>query len=79
MRVDEVEDLLTDNRIWKQRLVDIGVVPAEAALNYGMTGPMVCARLVLVRTFPFSLMVFKGSARVLESVQQWHEWPHGVY
>lgn len=47
MRVDEVEDLLTGNRIWKQRLVDIGVVPAEAALNYGMTGPMVCVPLYM--------------------------------
>lgn len=43
MRIDEVEELLTGNRIWKQRLVDIGVVSSEDALNYGMTGPMVCA------------------------------------
>lgn len=40
MRIDEVEELLTGNRIWKQRLVDIGVVSSEDALNYGMTGPM---------------------------------------
>ena len=32
--------LLTDNRIWKQRTVGIGVVSAERALNLGMTGPM---------------------------------------
>ena len=38
--VDEYETLLTDNRIWKQRTVGIGVVPAERALNLGMTGPM---------------------------------------
>ena len=39
-RVDEYETLLTDNRIWKQRTVGIGVVPPERALNLGMTGPM---------------------------------------
>ena len=37
---DEYETLLTDNRIWKQRNVDIGVVTAERAINLGMTGPM---------------------------------------
>ncbi|CAG2118384.1 unnamed protein product, partial [Medioppia subpectinata] len=39
-RVDEVEDLLTDNRIWKARTVDIGVISAEDALNWGMSGVM---------------------------------------
>jgi len=34
-RLDEAEDLLTANRIWKQRTIDIGVVTAEEALNYG--------------------------------------------
>jgi len=34
-RLDEVEDLLTNNRIWKQRTIDIGVVTAEEALNFG--------------------------------------------
>ncbi len=38
--VDEYESLLTDNRIWKQRTVNIGVVPAERALALGFTGPM---------------------------------------
>jgi NADH-quinone oxidoreductase subunit D len=38
--VDEYETLLTDNRIWKQRTVGIGVVDAERALNLGFTGPM---------------------------------------
>lgn len=40
-RVDEYETLLTDNRIWKQRTVDIGVVTGERALNLGFSGPMV--------------------------------------
>ncbi|MBZ8141447.1 NADH-quinone oxidoreductase subunit D [Rubrivivax gelatinosus] len=39
-RVDDYETLLTDNRIWKQRTVGIGVVTAERALNLGFTGPM---------------------------------------
>jgi NADH-quinone oxidoreductase subunit D len=38
--VDEYETLLTDNRIWKQRTVDIGVVSPEQALDWGFTGPM---------------------------------------
>lgn len=38
--VDEYETLLTDNRIWKQRTVGIGVVPPERALQLGLTGPM---------------------------------------
>ena len=38
--VDEYETLLTDNRIWKQRLVGIGVVTPERALQLGFTGPM---------------------------------------
>ena len=38
--VDEYETLLTDNRIWKQRLVDICPVGPERALELGFTGPM---------------------------------------
>lgn len=38
--VDEYETLLTDNRIWKQRLVGVGVVTPERALSMGFTGPM---------------------------------------
>ncbi|MEA1888827.1 MAG: NADH-quinone oxidoreductase subunit D [Pseudomonadota bacterium] len=38
--VDEYETLLTDNRIWKQRTVDIGIVSPERARNLGFTGPM---------------------------------------
>lgn len=39
-RLDELEEMLTGNRIWKQRLVDIGVVTAEDALNWGFSGVM---------------------------------------
>ena len=38
--LDDYHNLLTDNRIWKQRLVDIGVVSPERALNMGLTGAM---------------------------------------
>ncbi|BDU16163.1 NADH-quinone oxidoreductase subunit D [Lysobacter auxotrophicus] len=39
-RVDEYETLLTDNRIWKQRTVGIGVISPEQAFAWGMTGAM---------------------------------------
>lgn len=39
-RLDEIEELLTGNRIWKQRLVDVGVVTAEEAMQYAFTGVM---------------------------------------
>jgi NADH-quinone oxidoreductase subunit D len=42
-KVDEYEELLTDNRIWKQRTVDIGIVSPEQAYALGMTGPMLRA------------------------------------
>jgi len=39
-KVDEYEELLTNNRIWKQRTVGIGVIPPEKAQAWGMTGVM---------------------------------------
>ena len=38
--LDDVDDLLTENRIWKQRTVDIGVVSEKQALDWGFSGPM---------------------------------------
>ena len=38
--IDEVEAVLTENRIWKQRTVDIGIVSAEQAMDWGFSGPM---------------------------------------
>ena len=38
--LDEYETLLTDNRIWKQRTVDIGIITPERAIELGFTGPM---------------------------------------
>ena len=42
-RVDEYEELLTGNRIWQQRLVNVGVLTAEDCKAYGVTGPMIRA------------------------------------
>jgi len=39
-RLDEFEEMLTNNRIWKQRLVDIGIVKAKDALDLGFSGVM---------------------------------------
>jgi NADH-quinone oxidoreductase subunit D len=39
-RIDEYEELLTNNRIWKQRTVGIGVIAPELAQAWGMTGAM---------------------------------------
>tara|TARA_B100000676_G_scaffold272130_1_gene289913 strand:+ start:2590 stop:3777 length:1188 start_codon:yes stop_codon:yes gene_type:complete len=38
--IDDIETLLTENRIFKQRSVDIGIVTAEDAMAWGFTGPM---------------------------------------
>lgn len=39
-RIDEVEEMLTDNRIWKLRTVDVGTISADDALNYSLSGVM---------------------------------------
>jgi len=40
LRLDEIEEMLTGNRIWKERLVDIGVVTAKEAIDWGFSGVM---------------------------------------
>lgn len=40
LRINEIEEMLTNNRIWKQRLVDIGIVNYHEALNWGFSGVM---------------------------------------
>lgn len=42
-RIDEMEEMLTNNRIWKQRLVDIGVVTRDQAVDWGFSGVMMRA------------------------------------
>jgi len=39
-RIDEIEELLTENRIWKSRLINVGVIDSKNALNAGLTGVM---------------------------------------
>nr|QWK44516.1 NADH dehydrogenase subunit 7 [Desmarestia aculeata] len=39
-RLDEMEEMLTENRIWQERLVDIGVVTAQEAIDWGFSGVM---------------------------------------
>jgi len=46
-RVDEIEELLTKNRIWKQRLLNVGILSKYAALNYGFSGVLVRSTGVL--------------------------------
>ena len=37
-RMDDYETLVTENRIWKERTVDVGIISAEEAINWGLTG-----------------------------------------
>ena len=42
-RIDEIQDVLNNNRIWKDRLVDIGIVSKNVAFDFGFTGVMLRA------------------------------------
>jgi NADH-quinone oxidoreductase subunit D len=56
--IDDLESLLTGNRIWKQRTVDIGVFTAEQALAWGFSGPCLRASGVpwdLRRSQPYDM------------------------
>ena len=56
--IDDLEELLTGNRIWRQRTVDIGVMSAEQALAWGFTGPCIRASGVpwdLRRAQPYAM------------------------
>ena len=55
--VDEYETLLTDNRIWKQRLVGIGVVSPERALQMGFTGAMLRGSGICVKSSPMKFTI----------------------
>lgn len=55
-RIDDYEQLLTENRIWKKRTVGIGVISGEECIEWGVTGPMLRASGVewdLRRTQPY--------------------------
>jgi len=40
LRLDEIEEMLTNNRIWKERLVDIGIISSKKAVDWGFSGVM---------------------------------------
>jgi NADH dehydrogenase (ubiquinone) Fe-S protein 2 len=42
-RINEIEELLTKNRIWRQRLIAIGVVSSKSALSYAFSGVLLRA------------------------------------
>lgn len=57
-KIDDIETVLTENRIFKQRLVGIGVVTPKEALDYGFSGPMIRASGVawdLRRSQPYEI------------------------
>lgn len=65
LRIQEIEDLLTNNRIWKQRLIDIGKVKYKEALNFGFSGVMLRGSgcfwdlRVMESFFPYNILSFK--------------------
>ena len=40
IRLDEIEEMLTGNRIWKERLIDIGIISSKKAIDWGFSGVM---------------------------------------
>lgn len=77
--VDDYETLLTDNRIWKQRLVDIGIVSPERAINLGFTGPMlrgsgspgICARSSLTKSTTASISTSRWARMETATTDIW--------
>ena len=77
--IDDLEDLLTENRIWKQRTVDIGVISAEEALAWGFTGPAcappacrgICARRSPTTNTPRSTSTFRSAATATATTAIW--------
>jgi NADH dehydrogenase (ubiquinone) Fe-S protein 2 len=57
-RIDEIEDLLTENRIWKERLINIGIVTKEEAYTWGFSGVMIRGSGIywdLRKNFPYEI------------------------
>ncbi len=58
LRLDEIEEMLTQNRIWKERLVDVGIVTKIQALEWGFSGVMLRGSGVswdLRKSFPYEI------------------------
>jgi NADH dehydrogenase (ubiquinone) Fe-S protein 2 len=57
-RIDEFEELLTNNRIWKQRLVDIGIISYNNSINWGFSGVLLRGSGIswdLRKTLPYEI------------------------
>jgi NADH dehydrogenase (ubiquinone) Fe-S protein 2 len=57
-RINEIEELLSHNRIWKSRLMGIGLVSAKQVLDWGFSGPMIRGSGIvwdLRKNFPYSI------------------------
>ena len=57
-RINEIEELLSNNRIWKQRLIDIGSITKQEAKNRGFTGPLLRSTGIawdLRKTHPYEI------------------------
>ena len=50
-RLDEVEEMLTENRVWRARNVDVGIVSYDSAQEWGMSGCMLRGSGIKVRFF----------------------------
>jgi NADH:ubiquinone oxidoreductase subunit D len=74
--MDDLHGLLTENRIWKQRLVDIGIMSAEQALAWGFAGPCLRASGVLLTSRAFlhciDLRGLMSPHGALASLRGWH-------
>lgn len=57
-RIDEIEEMLTQNRIWKERLIDVGLVTAKSAIDWGFSGVMLRGSGLawdLRKSFPYEI------------------------
>lgn len=63
-RLNEIEEMLTNNRIWRQRLVDVGVVNLDQALQAGFSGPMLRGS-----SWPWDLRVVHPTEKVYNNLE----------
>ncbi|KAC9255306.1 hypothetical protein E3N88_44230 [Mikania micrantha] len=71
-RIDELEEMSTGNRIWKQRLVDIGTVTAQQAKDWGFSGVMLRVK-TWCEALELTLEEQKAGARCCGHIEMWVE------